>query len=179
MTSDPGAHFLANSIERFRKIRALGDRALERVDDERLWNFRLDPESNTLATLVRHVAGNLRSRWSDFLTTDGEKPDRDRDSEFEDGAGREELLSRWNEGWELLFRALEPLTASDLMRQVTIRGEEHTVIEAIQRQLEHYAYHVGQIVFLAKHLKAGSWESLSVPRGKSAGYWPGPRQKTP
>src|SRR5947207_15714781 len=130
-----------------------------------------DAESNSTAIIVKHMAGNMRSRWMDFLTTDGEKLDRNRDTEFEDGPKtREALMELWERGWKYLFDALEPLTDDDLTRTVTIRTEPHSVMQAINRQVAHYAHHVGQIVFLAKHLTAkttGKWESLSVPRGQS------------
>jgi len=139
--------------------------------DEGLF-IALDPESNSIAIIVKHLAGNMRSRWQDFLTTDGEKPDRHRDTEFETPpATRAELMEMWERGWKYLFDALEPLTEADLARTVTIRTEPHSVMQAINRQVAHYAHHVGQILFLAKHLtftKTGKWESLSVPRGKSA-----------
>lgn len=131
----------------------------------------IDPESNSIAIIVKHMAGNMRSRWMDFLTTDGEKPDRNRDSEFEDPPKtRAELLELWERGWRYVFDALEPLTDADLTHTVTIRTEPHSVMQAINRQVAHYTHHVGQIVFLAKHLTAkatGKWESLSVPRGQS------------
>jgi Protein of unknown function (DUF1572) len=132
----------------------------------------LDAESNSIAIIVKHMAGNMRSRWRDFLTTDGEKPDRNRDSEFETPPKtRAELMEMWEGGWKYVFDALEPLTDADLTKTVTIRSSPHSVMQAINRQVAHYAHHVGQIVFLAKHFatKAGKkWESLSVPRGKSA-----------
>lgn len=139
--------------------------------DEALF-VTLDVESNSIAIIVKHLAGNMRSRWMDFLTTDGEKPDRNRDTEFETPpATRAELMEMWERGWNYVFDALEPLTEADLTRTVTIRTEPHSVMQAINRQVAHYAHHVGQILFLAKHLtfaKTGKWESLSVPRGKSA-----------
>jgi uncharacterized damage-inducible protein DinB len=139
--------------------------------DEALF-ITLDAESNSIAIIVKHMAGNMRSRWLDFLTTDGEKPDRNRDTEFEDPPQtRAQLSEMWERGWKYLFDALEPLTETDLTRTVTIRTEPHSVMQAINRQIAHYAHHVGQILFLAKHLtftKTGKWESLSVPRGKSA-----------
>jgi len=132
----------------------------------------LDAESNSIAIIVKHMSGNMRSRWLNFLTTDGEKPDRNRDTEFESPANtRAELIEQWERGWKYVFDALEPLTEADLTRTVTIRSEPHTVMQAINRQIAHYAHHVGQILFLAKHLtftQTGKWESLSVPRGKSA-----------
>ena len=139
------------------------------MSDEQLQTV-IDPESNCLAIIVKHVAGNMRSRWTDFLTTDGEKPDRNRDSEFEEPpATRAELMQMWEEGWNQLFTALEPLTDADLGRTITIRGEKHSVMQAINRQA-HYASHCGQIVFLAKHLQAGNWKCLSVPRKQSSDF---------
>ena len=132
----------------------------------------LDPESNSIAIIVKHMAGNMRSRWMDFLSTDGEKPDRNRDTEFEDAPKtRAALMELWERGWKYVFDALEPLTEADLTRTITIRTEPHSVMQAINRQIAHYAHHVGQILFLAKHLATkanGKWESLSIPRGKSA-----------
>ena len=153
-----------------RYYKRLGDRAIEQCPDQGLF-AALDPESNSIAIIVKHMAGNMRSRWRDFLTTDGEKPDRNRDTEFEDPPKtRATLMEMWERGWKYVFDALEPLTDADLGRTVTIRTEPHSVMQAINRQIAHYAHHVGQIVFLAKHLTAkatGKWESLSVPRGQS------------
>jgi len=167
----PAALYLEDVADQFRKYKALAERALEQVDDEDLF-VALDPESNSLAVLVQHMAGNLISRWTDFLTTDGEKPDRDRDSEFEtrQGIARADLLARWEEGWSRLFQSLAGLREEDLTRTVTIRAEPHSVIQAIDRQLMHQAYHAGQIVFLAKHLASERWKNLSVPRGKTREY---------
>lgn len=143
---------------------------MAQVQDEQL-QVALDPESNSIAVIVKHLAGNMRSRWMDFLTADGEKPDRIRDSEFESPpATRAELMQLWDWGWDFVFRALEPLTDADLARTVRIRTEPYTVHEAIQRQIAHYAYHVGQIVFLAKHFRSAGWKSLSIPRGKSKDF---------
>ena len=131
----------------------------------------LDGEMNSIALVIKHMAGNMRSRWSDFLTSDGEKPDRNRDSEFVDPpVGRPALMDLWEQGWTCLFQALEPLTDADLTRTITIRGEAHSVMQAINRQVAHYSYHCGQIVFLAKHFRGADWKSLSVPRGASAGF---------
>ncbi len=161
---------LEDSIALFRFYQKMGEGAMEQVTDEQLF-ATLDEEMNSIAIIVKHMAGNMRSRWTDFLTSDGEKPDRNRDTEFmEPPATREELLKRWNEGWDRLFRALIPLSESDLERSVTIRGEPHSVMQAINRQIAHYAYHCGQIVFLAKHFKASDWKSLSVPRNRSAEF---------
>jgi hypothetical protein len=126
---------------------------------------------NSIAIVVKHMAGNMRSRWTDFLTSDGEKPDRNRDAEFAaPPATRAELMQSWNEGWDRVFGALEPLSEADLERKITIRGEPHSVMQAVNRQIAHYSYHVGQIVFLAKHFKGSDWKSLSVPRNKSGDF---------
>jgi hypothetical protein len=170
MSETAGALYLRDVTDRFRTQKDLADRALAQVRDEDL-AFVLDPESNSLAALVLNLGGNLRSRWTDFLTTDGEKPDRDRDSEFEPtGMTRQDLLARWEEGWGHLFATLKTLTEEDLTRTVTIRAEPHSVIGAIDRSLTHCAYHVGQIVLLAKHLAGGGWKTLSVPRGGTRAF---------
>jgi hypothetical protein len=160
-----GADFLRSARARLEQLKSLGDRSLERLDEGEMAQA-LDPESNSVAVLVQHIAGNMRSRWTDFLTTDGEKPDRNRDGEFELGAGaaRAQLLHRWEDGWRCLFAALDALGPGDLGRTVLIRGESLTVVDAINRQLVHYGQHVGQLVFLAKHLKWRTWQSLSIPR---------------
>ncbi len=162
--------YIKDSIDLFRYYKKLGERAMAQCPDEGLFTT-LDAESNSIAIIVKHLAGNMRSRWTDFLTTDGEKPDRNRDTEFEEPPKtRAELLELWEHGWKYLFDALEPLTDAALTRTVTIRTEPHSVMQAINRQIAHYAHHVGQIVFLAKHLTAkgtGKWETLSVPRGQS------------
>lgn len=163
-----GRQYLADALAEFRKYKTFAEKALAQVPDED-WFRRIDSESNSLALVVKHLAGNMRSRWTDFLTTDGEKPDRNRDTEFEteDADTKEALLARWEAGWRLLFAALDPLTEDDLQRKVMIRGEAHSVLQAITRQLTHYASHVGQIVFLAKHLAGARWQTLSIARGKS------------
>src|SRR6266496_5083129 len=159
-----------DSTDIFRYYKKLGERAMAQCPDEGLFTT-LDAESNSIAIIVKHMAGNMRSRWTDFLTTDGEKPDRNRDSEFvAPPTTRQNLMQLWNEGWVLVFQALEPLTDSDLQRQVSIRGEPHSVMQAINRQIAHYAYHCGQIVFLAKHFKASDWKSLTVPRNRSGEF---------
>lgn len=159
--------YLEDSLVIFRQYKQLAERAMAQVSDVHL-NEALDREMNSIAITVKHMAGNMRSRWTDFLTSDGEKPDRNRDTEFEDApATRQELLALWEAGWRHLFDALESLTDSDLGRVVTIRGEKHSAMQAIQRQVAHYSYHCGQIVLLAKHFRGHQWESLSVPRGKS------------
>lgn len=162
MTS--GEAYLVDAVKRFQEARKQADGALAQVPFER-WQERLDPESNSLVTLVLHVSGNQLSRWTDFLTSDGEKPDRNRDAEFEDASlTRDELLARWERGWAALFGALASLTDADLTRSVTIRGESLSVVSAINRQLAHYALHVGQMLFLAKHLAGPAWRSQSLPR---------------
>lgn len=162
--------YLEDSVALFRYYKKLGEGAMAQLTDEQLF-AALDPEMNSVAIIVKHIAGNMRSRWTDFLTSDGEKPDRNRDCEFVDPAvSREALIKCWEEGWECLFSALAPLTEADLTRQITIRGEAHSVMQAINRQLAHYPYHVGQIAFLAKQLKSSEWKSLSVPRNKSAEF---------
>jgi hypothetical protein len=173
-----GARYIEDVTARFREARTQCDRALAQVPFT-AWGQRLDPESNSLTTLVLHLSGNMISRWTDFLTADGEKPDRNRDAEFEDPEGltQEALLERWSRGWECLFAALSALTESDLERRVTIRSQPHSVVEAINRQLAHYALHTGQIIFLAKHLAGGQWRTLSIPRGGSAAWNAAP--KTP
>ena len=143
---------------------------MAQVADDDLFSA-LDSEMNSIAIVVKHMSGNMRSRWTDFLTSDGEKPTRNRDSEFEDApATREAVIAVWEEGWQCLFGAIEPLGDADLTRTVTIRGEPHSVMQAINRQVAHYAYHCGQIVMLAKHFKHEDWKSLSVPRRQSAQF---------
>ena len=162
--------YLEDSLELFRYYKKLAERAMDQVTDEQLFTT-LDEEANSIAIVVKHMAGNMRSRWRDFLTTDGEKPDRNRDSEFEDPPeNRKALLQLWEDGWKEVFSALQPLSDADLGRTVTIRGEPHSVMQAINRQVAHYAYHVGQIVMLAKHFANDRWQSLSVPRNRSAEF---------
>ena len=162
--------YLKDSLELFRYYKTLAERALAQVTDEELF-ATLDADMNSIAIVVKHMTGNMRSRWTDFLTTDGEKPDRNRDSEFEEPpATREALLRMWEEGWQRVFRALEPLSDADLGRTVMIRGEAHSVMQAINRQVGHYALHIGQIVLLAKHFKGADWKSLSIPKGHSAEF---------
>jgi uncharacterized damage-inducible protein DinB len=164
--------YLNDSIELFRYYKNLAERAMEQCPDEGLL-CSLDSESNCIAIVVKHMAGNMRSRWTDFLTTDGEKPDRNRDTEFEEPPKtRAELMSMWERGWNYLFDALEPLTDEDITRSITIRTEPHSVMQAINRQVAHYSYHVGQITYLAKHFSAqsGQWRALTIPRKKSADF---------
>jgi hypothetical protein len=168
MPDDLGAHVLRTTLKEFRQLKTLGDKALAQLGDQEFFTA-LDPESNSTAVIVKHMAGNMRSRWTDFLASDGEKPDRHRDDEFVVGpqTTRAEVMRWWEDGWRVTFGAIEPLGPGDLMRTVLIRHEPHTVVEAIARQLWHYGEHVGQIIFLAKHLRSGEWRTLSIPRGKS------------
>ncbi|MDX1980947.1 MAG: DUF1572 domain-containing protein [Bryobacteraceae bacterium] len=162
--------YLADSLSLFRYYKRLAERAMAQTSDEQL-TLVLSPGANSIAIIVKHLAGNMRSRWTDFLTTDGEKPDRHRDAEFEDPPQtRHALLEMWESGWRCLFDALGPLTDADLGRAVTIRGERHSVLQAINRQLAHYCYHTGQIVALAVQMRGPDWQSLSVPRGGSADF---------
>ena len=159
--------YIEDSLALLRYYKKLGERAMEQVTDPQLFAL-LDDEANSIAIIVKHMAGNMRSRWTDFLTTDGEKPTRDRDGEFIDPpTTRAALLKEWEIGWACMFQALQPLTEADLSRTVTIRGEAHSVMQAINRQLAHYPHHVGQIVLLAKHFAGERWQSLSVPRNQS------------
>jgi hypothetical protein len=161
-------HYLDDCLLQLRKLKAQAEKAIAQVDDEQLF-ATLDPEANSIALVMKHMAGNMRSRWTDFLTSDGEKPDRGRDSEFvrEPGDDRASILARWEDGWGRVFQAISSLQPDELQRTVRIRGEGHSALEAIQRQLTHYAAHVGQIVLLAKHAAGPRWQSLSIPRGMS------------
>jgi hypothetical protein len=162
--------YIEDALAVFRYYKKLAERAIEQVTDGDLFTV-LDCEANSIAIIVKHMTGNMRSRWTDFLTTDGEKPNRNRDSEFVDPpATRAALLAEWEDGWSRLFGALESLSEADLGRTITIRGEAHSVMQAINRQLAHYPHHVGQIVLLAKHFSCDRWQSLSVPRNKSGEF---------
>ncbi|HET8623468.1 MAG TPA: DUF1572 family protein [Gemmatimonadales bacterium] len=165
MSEEIGAAYLAEALRVFRQYKALGEKAMAQVEPRGLFHA-LDAESNSIAVIVKHMAGNMRSRWTDFLTTDGEKPDRNRDAEFElsGNTAAADVHRWWEDGWRVVFSALEPLGPDDLLRTVTIRGEPHSVLQAIDRQLAHYAYHVGQIVQLARHLVGERWQTLSIPR---------------
>jgi hypothetical protein len=161
-------HYLEDTSLQLKKLKGQAEKAIAQVSDEQFF-ATLDPEANSIAVILKHMAGNMRSRWTDFLTSDGEKPDRNRDSEFEI-AGQETratVMAAWEDGWARLVSAVSTLSPGDLARKVTIRGEEHTVLEAINRQVTHYAAHVGQVVLLAKHYAGPSWQTLSIPRGKS------------
>ena len=160
-------HYLDDCLFQLRKLKSQGDRAMAQVDDRQFFEL-LDRDANSIAFIVKHVAGNMRSRWTDFLTTDGEKPDRHRDTEFErDSADtRDALMARWEAGWQLLFETIASLRPGDLGKTVTVRSEPHTVVQAINRQVSHYSAHVGQIVLLAKHFAGASWKTLSIPKRK-------------
>lgn len=170
MTNQLGQHYLEDALRTFREYKKLGERAFAQLSDEDFFRT-IDDESNSIAVIIKHIAGNMLSRWTDFLTTDGEKPDRNRDMEFVmlPETTKDEMLAFWEKGWKCTFAALEPLTPDDLMRTVRIRGEDHTVVQAINRQIAHYANHIGQIVYLAKHFKSSEWQSLSVPKNRTAG----------
>ena len=174
-----GEHYLEDARLQFRFLKGLADEAMVQVSDEQFF-AQLDQEANSIALIVKHVAGNLRSRWLDFLTADGEKADRHRDNEFllVPGDTRAALMERWETCWQILFDALTPVRGDDVMRTVLIRGEPHTVVQAINRQLTHYGEHVGQIILLAKHLAGPRWRTLSIPRGKSEEFNRRMREKT-
>jgi hypothetical protein len=169
--TDLASHYLDEIRRQLRGQRRMAEAAIAQLDDADLFTL-LDSESNSVAVLIKHIAGNARSRFTDFLTTDGEKTDRFRDREFEISATttREEVMRWWEEGWSYVFSTLESLKPEDLNRTVTIRQEPHTVLQALNRALAHYAQHIGQIVFLAKHLRSEKWKTLSIPRGKSEDY---------
>jgi len=168
MPNDPAAHYLDEARRQMRGHKRMGEGAMSQLRDGDFF-VTLDPEANSIAVLVKHLAGNMRSRFTDFLTSDGEKPDRFRDREFEvtSSTTRADVMTWWEEGWACVFGAIDALKPEDVMRTVTIRGEPHTVLQAINRQIAHYAQHIGQIVFLAKHLRSNEWKTLSIPRGKS------------
>ena len=162
--------YLEDSLSLFRYYKSLGDRAMAQLSDQNMVQT-LDSEMNSVALIVKHLHGNMQSRWSDFLASDGEKPGRNRDDEFQDPpSSKQAVLRLWEEGWATLFHALSGLTDADLDRTATIRGEPHSVMQTINRQVAHYSYHCGQIVFLAKHLAGENWQSLSIPRGNSSHF---------
>lgn len=163
-----GAHVLESVYHRFKSLKKLADAATIQVEED--FFTLLASEDNSIAIIVKHVSGNMTSRWRDFLTSDGEKPERDRDREFVVQETKEDLLETWEAGWATLFETLDSLDPEHLLQSVTIRGESHTVLEAINHQLAHYAYHVGQIVLLAKHFCGNAWRSLSIPKGESAAF---------
>ena len=166
------AEYLRCAREAFEGARRLGDRTLEQLDYDEM-HYSPNEECNSMAVIVKHMAGNMRSRWIDFLTSDGEKPNRNRDAEFEGGySSREELLQDWNVGWQAVFDAIDRLTEDDLMKTVYIRAQAHSVIQAMERQVSHYAQHVGQMVYLGKQIKGSQWQTLSIARGKSLQHRP-------
>ena len=170
MNESLATHYLEDSIASLRSYKKMAEKALDQLSDNEFF-ITLDEEGNSVAVIMKHMAGNMFSRWTDFLTTDGEKPDRNRDMEFviEPQTSKDDVRAYWEKGWQCAFAALEPLRGEDLEKKVLIRGEEHTVIQAINRQLMHYANHIGQIVFLAKHFRSWEWKSLSIPRNRSIG----------
>jgi uncharacterized damage-inducible protein DinB len=162
--------YIKDAVDLFKHYKRLGDNAMAQCPDDKLC-AEIDSQSNSIAIIVKHMAGNMRSRWTNFLTTDGEKPDRRRDTEFEAAPpARAEIIALWEAGWKLLFDALTPLTDADLEKTVTIRTEPHSVTQAINRQIAHYSYHVGQIAFLARHFAGEKWQSLTIPKKKSAEF---------
>lgn len=171
MNEDLTKQYLDDALSSFRAYKKLAEKAIEQISEEEFF-IALDEESNSIALIMKHMAGNLLSRWTDFLTSDGEKPNRNRDMEFviESDNSKEALMAYWERGWQALFSALEPLQPADFERIVKIRGEDHTIVQAINRQLTHYSYHIGQIVFLAKHFRSADWKSLSVPKNRSAEF---------
>ena len=171
MTAEIISNYHADALDSFSNYKKMAERAIEQVSDDEFF-ASIDAESNSIAIIVKHIAGNIHSRWRDFLTSDGEKPDRFRDAEFKafDEDTRERLMQYWQDGWQTLFDAIGPLRVDDFSRTVTIRGEPHSIVEAIDRQMTHYAYHVGQIVLLAKHFRAADWKTLSVPKNRSAEF---------
>jgi hypothetical protein len=168
-----GSHYLETATREFKRIKGAAEKGIAQILDDRQLHTILDKESNSIAVLIRHLSGNMVSRFTDFLTTDGEKANRNRDREFDptEGMSRSELMKTWNRGWDCLFQTLNSLSAEDLTKRVTIRGEEHTVMEAIERHLVHCASHVGQIVYLSKHFSSEHWQALTIPRGESQKYF--------
>ncbi|WP_025784612.1 DUF1572 domain-containing protein [Sporosarcina sp. D27] len=167
---DFGNEYLKIVKERFESVKDLGDKTISQLSEEDI-HWSLNESSNSIAIIVKHLSGNMISRWTDFLTTDGEKPSRKRDQEFEDDiSSRQEMVTVWEKGWITLLGTMNGLKNQDLLKNITIRGEQHTVLEAIERQMAHYSYHVGQIVYIGKQLKDESWETLSIPKGNSVAY---------
>src|SRR4026207_1445210 len=160
-----------DAVKALRAYKKLAEKAIAQLKDEEFF-VTLDEDANSIAVVMKHIAGNARSRWTDLLTSDGEKPDRHRDMEFviEAQTSKDDVLAYWERGWKCVFDAVEPLTPEDFEKTVLIRGEKHTIVQAINRQLMHYAYHIGQIVFLAKHFRSAEWTSLSIPRNRSADF---------
>lgn len=171
MNESLGRHYLDDAITTFRAYKKLAEKALDQLRDEEYF-IAIDDEANSIAVIMKHLAGNMLSRWTDFLTTDGEKPDRNRDMEFviEPQTSKEDVMAYWEKGWRRTFETVEALQPKDLLRTVLIRGVPHTVVQALNRQLAHYPHHIGQIVFLAKHFRSSDWKSLSIPKNKSAEF---------
>jgi len=171
MTADLAIHYLDEARRQMRGYKRMGEGAIAQLRDQDFF-VTIDPESNSVAILVKHLAGNMRSRFTDFLTSDGEKPDRFRDREFEVNTAttRADVMKWWEDAWSIVLNTIDGLKPEDVMRTVTVRGEPHTVLQAINRQLAHYAQHIGQIIFLAKHLRSSEWKTLSIPRGKSGEF---------
>ncbi len=167
---DIGNEYLKVIKERFKRVKDLADKTISQLSEEDL-HWKVNEASNSIAIIVKHVSGNMISRWSDFLTSDGEKPNRNRDQEFkEDMPSKQEMILIWEKGWDTLLNTLKELESPDLLINITIRGEKHTVLEAIERQMAHYSYHVGQIVYIGKQIKSENWKTLSIPVGKSEDY---------
>lgn len=165
-----GNEYLSVVRERFKEIKKLGDKTISQLSEDDI-HWKINEASNSVAIIAKHLSGNMVSRWSDFLNSDGEKPDRNREQEFEDDiSSKQELRTVWERGWGSLFETLNTLEGQDLLKSIVIRGENHTVLEAIERQVAHYAYHIGQIVYIGKQLKDMDWESLSIPKGNSVEY---------
>ncbi|HZN06499.1 MAG TPA: DUF1572 family protein [Pyrinomonadaceae bacterium] len=164
-------NYFEDAVSALKAYKKMADKAIAQMNDDELF-VTLDEESNSVAVIMKHMAGNMFSRWTDFLTSDGEKPNRNRDMEFviEANTTKQDVLDYWERGWACVFAAIEPLTLEDFEKTVMIRGEKHTIVQAINRQLMHYAYHIGQIVYLAKHFRSTEWSSLSIPRNKSAEF---------
>jgi hypothetical protein len=164
-------NYFEDAVSSFKAYKKLADKAIAQLNDDEFF-VTLDEEANSVAVVMKHMAGNMFSRWTNFLTSDGEKPDRNRDMEFviEASTTKADVLDYWERGWACVFAAIEPLTPEDFEKTVTIRGEKHTIVMALNRQMTHYAYHIGQIVFLAKHFRSAQWKSLSIPRNKSAEF---------
>jgi len=167
--NESGSAFLLEAVRTFRGYKARGEEAFAQLREQD-WFRLIDPEANSIAIIVKHMAGNMRSRWTDFLNSDGEKPSRDRDSEFilDSSTTPGQVREWWNEGWQLVFATLESLSAEDVEKKITIRGQTYSVLEAISRQMAHYAEHIGQIILLAKHFRGAAWKSLSIPKGQSS-----------
>jgi len=164
-------NYFEDAVSALKAYKKMADKAIAQMNDDELF-VTLDEESNSVAVIMKHMAGNMFSRWTDFLTSDGEKPNRNRDMEFviEANTTKQDVLDYWERGWACVFAAIEPLTLEDFEKTVMIRGEKHTIVQAINRQLMHYSYHIGQIVYLAKHFRSTEWSSLSIPRNKSAEF---------